>query len=162
MLDLAADKAVWGSPAPEGLGRGIAIAEVYGGYVGLVAEAGVEGGAVVVRRVVCAVDVGTVVNPDIAAAQVEGGIVFGLTAALKGEISLKGGAVQQGNFDDYQLLRLPEMPAIEVFFVPSAEPPAGLGEVATPVIAPAVANALARATGRRVRRLPIRPEWLTA
>ena len=162
VLDLAADKALWGSPAPEGLGRGIAIAELYGGYVGLVAEAGIERGAVVVRRVVCAVDVGTVVNPDIAAAQVEGGIVFGLTAALKGEISFKGGAVRQGNFDDYQLLRLPEMPAIEVFFVPSAEPPAGLGEVATPVIAPAVANALARATGRRVRRLPIRPESLSA
>ena len=162
VLDLAANRAAWGAPASAGLGRGIALAELYGGYVALVADAGVDGGAVVVRRVVCAVDVGTVVNPDIAAAQVEGGIVFGLTAALKGEISLKDGAVRQGTFDDYPLLRLPEMPAIEVHFVPSGEPPAGLGEVATPVIAPAVANALARATGRRVRRLPIRPESLTA
>ena len=156
VLDLAAKRASWGAPAAPGVGRGIAIAELYGSYIAQVAEVSVQDGAVAVRRVVCVVDAGTVVNPDIAAAQIEGGIVFGLAAALRGEISVRGGRIEQGNFDDYQLLRLPEMPRIEVYLVPSTEPPAGLGEVATPVIPPAVANALADVTGRRIRRLPIR------
>jgi isoquinoline 1-oxidoreductase beta subunit len=108
-----------------------------------------------VDRVVCAVDCGIAVNPDVVRAQMEGGIGFGLTAALYGKITLKDGVVEQSNFHDYPLLRISEMPAIEVFIAPSSEKPTGVGEPAVPVIAPAVANAIAAATGKRLRVLPL-------
>ena len=112
-------------------------------------------GEVRVRRVVCAVDCGTVVDPDTVEAQVQGAIIFGITAALYGEITLKGGRVEQGNFDTYQLLRIDEAPVIEVHIVQSSEPPGGMGEPGTSAIVPAVANAIFAATGKRVRKLPI-------
>jgi isoquinoline 1-oxidoreductase beta subunit len=117
-------------------------------------------GTVRVHRVVCAVDCGTVINPDTVAAQMEGGIVFGLTAALKAGITVWNGRVQQSNFHDYPLLRIDEVPAVEVYVVPSDAPPSGIGEMAVPPIAPAIANAIFAATGKRVRHLPIRAEDL--
>jgi isoquinoline 1-oxidoreductase subunit beta len=109
-----------------------------------------------VHRVVCAVDCGRAINPDGIKAQMESGIVYGLTAALKGEITIDKGAVKQTNFDQYPMLRIDEMPAVEVYIVPSQEKPTGVGEPATAVIAPAVGNAIFAVTGRRVRRLPIK------
>jgi isoquinoline 1-oxidoreductase beta subunit len=112
-------------------------------------------GAVRVHRVVCAVDCGVVVNPDTVEAQMEGGIVYGLTAALRGAITVAGGRVEQSNFHDYSMLRLDEMPVVEVYILPSAEAPGGVGEPGTPPIAPAVVNAIFAATGKRIRSLPI-------
>jgi len=155
-LSLAAEKAGWGTPPPAGRARGIACHTSFGSHVAEVAEVSVEKGKVRVHRVVCAVDCGTVVNPDTVEAQVEGAVVYGLSAALRGEITLKDGAVVQGNFDDYEPLRMDEMPAVEVHLVPSGEAPGGIGEPGLPPIAPAVVNALAVLTGRRVRSLPIR------
>jgi isoquinoline 1-oxidoreductase subunit beta len=159
-LELAAAKADWGKPlaaAPAGgkRGRGIAVHESFGTVVAQVAEVTVDkDGKLKVDRVVCAVDCGVVVNPDIVRAQMEGGIGFGLSAALYGKITLKDGLVEQSNFHDYPMLRINEMPAIDVHIVPSTEKPSGVGEPGVPVIAPAVANALAQATGKRVRSLP--------
>jgi len=155
VLELAAEKAGWGTPLPAGRGRGIAVAESFGSYVAQVAEVSVENGKLRVHRVVCAVDCGVHVNPDIIAAQMESGIVYGLTAALYGEITIENGAVKQSNFDNYQMLRMNEMPVVEVHIVPSTEGPGGIGEPGTPPIAPAVVNALFAATGQRIRRLPI-------
>jgi isoquinoline 1-oxidoreductase beta subunit len=114
-----------------------------------------KSGAVRVRRVVCAVDCGTVVNPDIVRAQIQSGIVFGITAALYGEITLKNGRVEQTNFDTYQMLRINEAPAIEVHIVESSEPPGGMGECGTSAVVPAMANAIFAATGKRLRKMPI-------
>jgi isoquinoline 1-oxidoreductase beta subunit len=126
--------------------------------VAQVAEVSVEAtGDWRVQRVVCAVDCGLVINPDMVAAQMEGGIVFGLSA-LRGEIVVAGGRVQQSNFHDYPVLRMDEMPQIEVYIVPSSEPPRGVGEMSTPPILPAVANAIFAATGQRIRRLPSRSD----
>ena len=127
-------------------------------YVAEVAEVAVGADGVVrVQRVVCAVDCGLVINPALAEAQVEGSIVQGLSAALKSEITFADGRVQQSNFDTYPLLRLDEMPTIETYFVTSSEDPSGMGEPALPPIAPAVANAIFAATGKRIRKLPILP-----
>ena len=112
-------------------------------------------GKVRVRRVVCAVDCGTVVNPDTVQAQIQSGIIFGITAALHGEITLKNGRVQQSNFDSYQMLRIDEVPAIEVHIVQNSEPPGGMGECGTSLIVPAVANAIFAATGKRLRKMPV-------
>ncbi len=156
VLELAAQKAGWGQPMPRGVGRGISIQFVFGTYMAQVAEVEVsKDGEVRVRRVVCAVDCGTVVNPDIVRAQIQGAIIFGITAALYGEITLKDGRVEQANFDTYQILRMNEAPAIEVHIVQSFESPGGMGEPGTSVIAPAVANAVFAATGKRLRKLPI-------
>jgi isoquinoline 1-oxidoreductase beta subunit len=161
VVDLAASKAGWGAALPPGWGRGMA-ACLYANtntFVAEVAEVAVtRDGTVQVQRVVCAVDCGIVINPTLAEAQIEGSIVQGLSNTLKGEITFASGRVQQHNVDDYPLLRLNEMPTVEVYFVPSTERPSGLGEPALPPLAPAVANAIYVATGRRVRRLPIRPE----
>jgi isoquinoline 1-oxidoreductase subunit beta len=160
VLELAAQKANWGSPLPPGVGRGMATHFSFDSYVAQVVEASVEKGAVRVHRVVCAVDCGLVINPDTVRAQMEGGIIFGLTAALKTEITLKDGRVEQGNFHDYQMLRIFESPEIEVHIVPSGENPTGVGEPGVPPVAPALANAIFAATGKRVRRLPIRvSDW---
>ena len=157
VLELAAQKAHWGSKLPAGVGRGIATHFSFDSYVAQVVEASVEkNGTVRVHRVVCAVDCGMAINPDTVKAQMEGGIIFGLTAALKSEITLKDGRVEQGNFHDYQMLRIFESPEIEVHIVPSSETPTGVGEPGVPPVAPALANAIFAATGKRIRRLPIR------
>lgn len=157
VLQLAAAKAGWGEPLPRGTGRGLALQTVFGTFMAQVAEVEVEAsGEVRVHRVVCAVDCGTVVNPDIVRAQVEGAVVFGVSAALHGEITVRNGRVEQSNFHDYRVLRIDEAPAVEVHIVPSTAPPGGMGEPATSAVMPAVANAVFAATGRRVRELPIR------
>lgn len=156
VLELAAHKAGWGKPLPKGVGRGVSVQFAFASYLAQVAEVEVsKDGAVRVRRVICAVDCGTVVNPDIVRAQIQGGVIFGISAALHGEITLKDGRVQQSNFHDYQVLRMNEAPAIEVYIVKSAEPPGGVGEAGTSAIVPAVTNAIYAATGTRVRKLPV-------
>jgi isoquinoline 1-oxidoreductase beta subunit len=156
-LELAASKANWGALLPKGHGRGIALHFSFDTYVAEVAEVSVDDqGAVRVHRVVAAVDCGRVVNPDGVAAQIEGGIIFALSAALKGEITLDRGRVEQRNFHDYQMLRINEAPEIEVHIVPSTEHPTGVGEPGVPPAAPAATNAIFAATGKRVRKLPIR------
>jgi isoquinoline 1-oxidoreductase subunit beta len=161
VLDLAAQKANWGGALPAGRARGIATHFSFDSYVAQVAEVSVEkDGTVRVHRVVAAVDCGRTVNPDTVKGQIEGGIIFGLTAALKTEITLEKGRVQQRNFNDYPMVRMFEAPAIEVYIVPSTEHPTGVGEPGVPPVAPAVANAIFAATGERVRRLPIKPEDL--
>ena len=156
VLELAAEKAGWGKPLPKAVGRGVSVQFVFATYMAQVAEVEVsKDGAARVRRVVCAVDGGTVVNPDTVRAQIEGAIIFGITAALYGEITLKGGRVEQSNFDTYQVLRMNEAPAIEVHIVQSSEPPGGMGECGTSAIVPAVTNAIFAATGRRLRKLPV-------
>ena len=156
VLELAATKAGWGSSLPAGRARGIAVAHSFGSYVAQVAEVSVEDGKVRVHRVVCAVDCGVHVNPDIIAAQMESSIVYGLTAALYGEITIEDGAAKQSNFHDYPMLRINEMPVVETHILPSTEGPGGIGEPGLPPLAPAVVNALFAATGKRIRKLPIK------
>jgi isoquinoline 1-oxidoreductase beta subunit len=156
VLDLVAEKAGWSSPLPKGRGRGIALQNVFGSYLAQVAEVEVaKDGSVRVHRVVCAMDCGTVINPDTVQAQIQSGVIFGVTAALYGEITLKNGRVEQANFDTYQMLRINEAPAIEVHVVKSAEPPGGMGEAGTSGVVPAIANAVFAATGKRLRKMPI-------
>jgi isoquinoline 1-oxidoreductase beta subunit len=158
VLELAANKAGWGAKLPAGRGRGIAL--MYAGgwdtYLAQVAEVSVsKSGEVRVHRVVCAVDCGAVVNPDTVKAQIEGGVIFGIGGALYGEVTLKNGRVEQSNFHDVRVLRINETPAIEVHIVRSDEAPGGIGEPGTAVTAPAVANAVFAATGKRIRKLPL-------
>jgi len=162
VIDLAAKEAGWGKPLPAGWGRGISL--LYSGwdsYLAQVAEVEVsKTGEVRVHRIVCAVDCGTIVNPDIVKAQVEGGVVFGISGALWGEITLKNGRVEQSNFNNYRALRMNEAPPIEVHLVRNGEAPGGMGEPGTAVTAPALANAIFAATGKRIRRLPLKPDQL--
>jgi isoquinoline 1-oxidoreductase beta subunit len=138
------------------VGRGVSLQFAFGTYLAQVAEVEVSrDGEVRVRRVVCAVDCGTIVNPDTVRAQVQGAIMFGVTAALYGKITLKDGRVEQANFDTYQILRMNEAPVIEIHLVDSAEPPGGMGEPGTSAIVPAVANAIYAATGKRLRKMPV-------
>ena len=161
VLELAAQKAGWGQPLPERVGRGVSVQFVFATYLAVVAEVEVStAGNVRVRRVVCAVDCGTAVNPDTVQAQIQSATVFGITAALYGEITLKDGRVEQTNFDSYQMLRIDEAPAIEVHIVQSSEPPGGMGEAGTSAIVPAVTNAIFAATGKRLRKLPVDPSAL--
>jgi len=161
VLELAAERAGWGEPLPEGRYRGIAAVGTVGSFVAQVAEVSVApSGDVRVHRVVCAVDCGWSINPDTIAAQMEGGIVYGLSAALNEELTIRDGRVEQSNFHDYPMLRMGEAPEVEVHIMPSTEEPGGIGELSTPAIAPAVANAIFAATGKRLRRLPIRAEDL--
>ena len=156
VLNLAAEKSGWDKPMPKGRGRGIALHKSFNTYVAQVAEVTVtKTGELKVDRVTCAVDCGIAVNPGIIAAQMQGGIGFGLSAALKGAITLKDGKVEQSNFHDYQPLRMNEMPHVDVHIVPSSEAPSGVGEPGVPPIAPAVCNAIFMATGKRIRSLPI-------
>jgi isoquinoline 1-oxidoreductase subunit beta len=161
VLELAAEKAGWGQPLPAGRGRGISVQNAFGSYVAQVAEVAVSReGEVRVQRVVCAVDCGIVVNPDTVKAQMEGGIIFGITGALFGEITLKNGRVEQSNFHNYRTLRINEAPFVEVYLVQSTETPGGIGEPGTSAVAPAVCNAIFAATGTRVRKLPVDPAQL--
>jgi isoquinoline 1-oxidoreductase beta subunit len=155
-LNVAAEKAGWGKALPAGRARGVAVHESFGSFVAQVAEVSADGGAIRVHRVVCAVDCGVAVNPLGVAAQIESGIAFGLGAALYSELRFREGRVQQSNFHDYRVLRLAEMPQVEVHIVPSTAKMGGVGEVAVPPIAPAVANAVFALTGKRLRELPLR------
>ncbi len=157
VLNLAAEKSGWGNPLPAGRFRGVALASNVGTFNAQVAEISIVKGKVRVHRVICAFDCGQVINPSILTQQVaEGGIAFGLAAALKGQITVDRGRVVQSNFNTYDVLRMDEMPKVEVYIVPSTETPSGAGEAAVPPIAPAVTNAIFAATGKRIRKLPIR------
>ncbi len=153
-LNLAAEKFGWSKPAAKGRGHGIAVHESFGSYVAHAAEVSVDNGVIKVHRVVCAIDCGLAVNPDNVKAQLESGLAFGLGAALHGRITFKNGEVEQSNYHDYPVLRLPEMPVVEVHIVPSTDKMGGVGEPGTPPIAPAVANAVFALTGQRLRDLP--------
>ncbi len=154
VLELAAARSNWGQELPKGIYRGIAQHHSFGSFVAEVVEASVQAGSIKVHRVVIAVDCGEIINPDIVRAQLEGATVFGLTAALTGRIGFDQGSVRESNFHDYRLLRISQMPKVEVHFVDSSEPPSGIGEPGVPPIAPALANALFQATGKRIRKLP--------
>jgi len=154
-LELAAKAAGWGTPPPAGRARGLSVVNNIGSFTAQVAEVSIESNAVRVHRVVCAVDCGQVVNPAIVAQQITGGIIYGLSAALKGAITIDRGRVQESSFSDYDVIRMPEAPVVEVHLVPSTSAPGGIGEASVPGIAPAVANAVFKLTGKRVRRLPI-------
>ena len=155
-LDLAAEKGGWGSALPARVGRGVACQSVFGSYVAAIVEAEVDAdGEIAIRRVTAAVDCGTVVNPDSVEAQIQGGLIFGLTAALYNEITIAKGRVQQSNFNNYRMMRINEAPAIDVHLIRNGEAPGGIGEPGTSIAAPALANALFAATGVRFRSLPI-------
>jgi isoquinoline 1-oxidoreductase beta subunit len=159
VLELAAQKAGWGQPK-KGIARGIAVHESFNTFVAQVVEVSRQKEGVKIERVVCAVDCGVAVNPNIVAIQMESGIGFGLSAALSGAITLKEGMVEQSNFHDYPVVRMNQMPRIEVHIVPSREKPTGVGEPSTPVIAPALANALLALDGKPLRSLPFSTQGL--
>jgi isoquinoline 1-oxidoreductase subunit beta len=161
VLELAAEKSGWGQKLPPGSGRGVSVQFAFGSYLSQVAEVAVaKDGGVRVQRVVCAVDCGMVVNPDTVRAQIEGGIIFGITAALYGQITLKNGRVEQSNFDNYRMLRINEVPVVEVHIIKSTEAPGGIGEPGTAAVFPAVINAIFAVTGKRIRKLPVNPSEL--
>src|ERR1700722_16299436 len=162
VLETAAEKSGWGTPLPADRSRGIAVVNSYSGYVAQVIEISInrEARTLKVERVVCALDCGRIVNPGSIDAQVKSSVVYGLTAALHGAITIDRGRVQQKNFNDYQVLRIHEMPVVDVHMIPSEEAPTGAGEFTLPPVAPALCNAIFAATGNRVRRLPIQPEDL--
>jgi isoquinoline 1-oxidoreductase beta subunit len=156
VLELVAAKANWGAPLRAGVGRGCGVVFSYGSYAASVAEVSVApDGTVLVHRLVCGIDAGFAVNPDAVRAQMEGGAVYALTATFYGQITIDKGRVQQSNFHDYPMLRINEMPKVEVHILDSGEAPGGLGEPGVPSVAPAVCNAIFAATGKRIRRLPI-------
>jgi isoquinoline 1-oxidoreductase beta subunit len=155
-LNLAAEKAGWGTPLPARAGRGISVQTAFASFIATIVEAEVDDdGNVRLRRVVSAVDTGIAVNPDTVIAQLQGGLIFGLSAALWGEITINKGRVQQSNFHDYRVLRIDEIPTIEVHMIASGEAPGGIGETGTTAAPPALGNAIYAATGVRLRRLPI-------
>jgi isoquinoline 1-oxidoreductase beta subunit len=160
VLNLAAEKAGWEKPLPAGHHRGVAVVNNIGSFTAQVAEVSVTAGKLKVHKVVCATDCGQVVNPAIIEQQLRSAIVFGLSAALKGELTIEAGRIQQGNFHQYDVVRMDETPSVEVHIVPSTEAPGGMGEAGVPTIAPAVCNAIFAATGKRIRRLPIQAQDL--
>jgi isoquinoline 1-oxidoreductase beta subunit len=163
VLDTAARAAGWGATLPKGQGRGVSVINAFGSYFSMVVDVTVdEGGEVTVNRVVCAVDCGMVVNPDTVEAQVQGGAIFGITAALYSEITIRDGRVEQSNFNDYRMLRIDQTPKIEVIIVKSAEAPGGIGEPGTAALAPALTNAIFAATGKRLRKLPVGSQLVKA
>jgi isoquinoline 1-oxidoreductase beta subunit len=154
VLELAAEKSGRGKPLPKGRGGGMAAYASFGSYFAEVAEVTVKGSDFKIGRIVAAVDCGQIVNPESVRSQTEGAIIFGLSAALNNEITIKNGAVEQTNFDGYDPVRMNEAPPIEVYLTPSTDDPGGMGEPALPPIAPAVANAIFAASGQRLRKLP--------
>ncbi|WP_438392487.1 molybdopterin cofactor-binding domain-containing protein [Caballeronia sp. DA-9] len=163
VLDVAAQKAGWGNTPQKGQGRGVSVMHAFGSFFGMVVDVTVNGdGEVAVNRVVCAVDCGMVVNPNTVEAQIQGGIIFGITAALYSEITIKDGRVEQANFTDYRMLRIDQTPPIEVHIVKSSEAPGGIGEPGTAALAPALTNAIYAATGKRLRQLPVGRQLLSA
>ncbi|RQQ06434.1 xanthine dehydrogenase family protein molybdopterin-binding subunit [Burkholderia stagnalis] len=162
VLDVATKAAGWGAPLPKGQGRGVSVMHAFGSFFSIVVDVAVDGGDVQVKRVVCAVDCGMVVNPDTIEAQVQGGIIFGITGALYGEITIENGRVAQSNFTDYRMLRIDETPPIDVHIVKSAEAPGGIGEPGTAATAAALSNAIFAATGKRLRKLPVGNQLKTA
>ena len=162
MLKLAADKAGYGKPLAAGHAHGIAIMEGYDTFMAQVAEISVVGGNVKVHRVTVAADLGYMVNPDTVEAQIQSGIVFGMGPALMQEITVDKGRVQQSQFDEFPLVRMNEAPAIDIILVNSTEKPGGIGEPAVALVAPAIANAVAKLTGKRVRKLPINGDAIRA
>jgi len=155
-LDLVAAKSDWGKQLPARVGRGVCVQPSFGSFIATVVEAEVDPhGEVLLRRITTAADVGTLVNPDSVEAQLQGGLVFGLTAALYGEITIKKGRVEQSNFNDYRMLRINQMPKVEVHLIKSGEPPGGVGETGTTAGPPALRNAIFAATGVALKRLPI-------
>jgi isoquinoline 1-oxidoreductase beta subunit len=155
VLKLAAEKAGWGKALPAGHARGIALMEGYDTYMAQVAEVSMKNGEVVVHRVTVAADLGRMVNPDTVEAQIQGSIVFGMSSALMQEITLEKGRVQQTNYNNYPVVRMNEAPKIDIVLVESTEKPGGIGEPATALVVPAIANAVASLTGKRVRKLPM-------
>jgi isoquinoline 1-oxidoreductase beta subunit len=162
VLELAAEKANWGAALPENWGRGISLHQSFGTIVAQVAEVEIIEDTVKVHRVVCAADPGFAFHPDGFIAQMESGIIYGLTAALYGEITIENGGVKQSNFHDYRMLRMNESPQIDTYIINSNEWPGGAGEPSTPGIAPAVTNAIFNATGVRIRELPVKNHNLNA
>ncbi|KUZ74521.1 aldehyde dehydrogenase [Burkholderia ubonensis] len=162
VLDVASKAAGWGTPLPTGQGRGVSVMHAFGSFFSIVVDVAVDDGDVQVKRVVCAVDCGMAVNPDTIDAQVQGGIIFGITGALYGEITIENGRVAQSNFTDYRMLRINETPPIDVHIVKSGEAPGGIGEPGTAALAAALANAIFAATGKRVRKLPVGNQLKTA
>jgi isoquinoline 1-oxidoreductase beta subunit len=154
VLNLVADKAGWAQPLPAGRARGVALHESFGSVVAQVVEASLQNGKPRVHRVVCALDCGTVVNPGIVAQQIEGSVIYALSAALGGKVDIRQGNVQQSNFPDSMPILLRQAPCVETWLVSSARPPSGVGEPGVPPLAPALGNALASLTGRRFRSLP--------
>jgi isoquinoline 1-oxidoreductase beta subunit len=163
VLDVAAQAAGWGSTTlPQGKGRGVSVMHAFGSFFSMVVDVTVDNGEVAVDRIVCAVDCGMVVNPNTIEAQVQGGIIFGITAALYSEITIEDGRVRQANFTDYRMLRISQTPPIEVHIVKSGEAPGGIGEPGTAALAPALTNAIYAATGKRLRQLPVGQQLHTA
>jgi len=163
VLDLAAEKSGWGQPLPKGSGRGVSVQNVFGSYMAQVAEVAVsKDGDDAVKRITCAVDCGIGINPNTIEAQAQSAIVYGLTAVLYGEITLKDGRVEQSNFDNYRALRINEIPAIDIHIIDSGEAPGGMGEPGTCAVPPAITNAIFAATGVRLRKLPIDTSKLKA
>jgi CO/xanthine dehydrogenase Mo-binding subunit len=162
VLDVATKAAGWGTSLPKGQGRGVSVMHAFGSFFSIVIDVAVEEGEVQVKRVVCAVDCGMAVNPSTIEAQVQGGIIFGITGALYGEITIEDGRVVQSNFTDYRMMRINETPPIEVHLVKSAEAPGGIGEPGTAATAAALSNAIFAATGKRLRKLPVGSQLKTA
>ncbi|MDR5753476.1 MULTISPECIES: xanthine dehydrogenase family protein molybdopterin-binding subunit [unclassified Caballeronia] len=162
VLDVATKAANWGSAPPQGQGRGISVMHAFGSFFSIVADVSVDNGEVAVNRIVCAVDCGMVVNPNTVEAQIQGGIIFAITAALYGEVTIKDGRVEQSNFTDYRMLRLSQTPPIDVHIVKSTEAPGGIGEPGTAALAPALTNAIYAATGKRLKQLPVGRQLHTA
>jgi isoquinoline 1-oxidoreductase beta subunit len=157
VLNIAAEKSGWGTPLPAGRFRGIAVGSNINSFNAQVAEVSVTNGRVRVHRVVCAMDCGQIINPHILTQQVEGGIIYGLSATLKGSITIDRGRVRESNFNQHDMMRMDEAPVVEVHLVPSTERPTGAGEATNPTIVPAVVNAIFAATGKRIRSLPVKP-----
>jgi isoquinoline 1-oxidoreductase beta subunit len=164
VLQTVAEKAGWGKPVPKGKGRGIAQHSCFGGFLAYVADVSVneKDGTVKVDRIVAAVDIGPVVNPNAVLAQVEGGIIEGISTTFKEQVEFANGGVKSANFDDYKIIRMSEIPEIEIHLVKSNEKIGGIGEPGVPPTAPAIANAVFNATGARIRRLPLTPETVLA
>jgi isoquinoline 1-oxidoreductase beta subunit len=156
VLAIASDKGAWGKPLAAGRSRGVAVMEGYGTYLAMITEVSTKGSQIDVHKVTIAADLGSMVNPNIVRQQIESSVVFGLSAVLFGEITLKDGVVEQSNFNDYQVVRMHQSPEMDITLLADGEKPGGIGEPVTALIGPAVANAVYAGTGKRLRKLPLR------